>query len=182
MLQLTVIGHLGADAEVKNSNGNDFVSFRVAHSETFTDSTGTRKERTQWVSCALNGNGGALLPYLKKGTQVCVVGNMTLGITSSQIQRAMVATCNLHVRTIELIGGQPSNDLPRQLADETGALFPVLKFFSVDTDTWQRLAVTEDGKFLYDARGGRYFIDKNAIITRLTDAPEPSPETPENNG
>ena len=31
MLKAQVIGNLGADAEVKSSNGKQFVSFRVAH-------------------------------------------------------------------------------------------------------------------------------------------------------
>ena len=40
MLKAFIIGNLGADAEVKNSNGRDFVTFRVAHSFNSTDSNG----------------------------------------------------------------------------------------------------------------------------------------------
>ena len=167
MLQLTIIGHLGADAEVKTANGNQFVSFRVAHTETFKASDGTKRERTQWVSCALNGDGGELLKYLVKGQQVCVVGNMTLGVASSQIQRAMVATCNVHVRSIELVGGSAGDSFPRQLADETGLLHNVLRFYTVDQESWKALNVGETGKTLYDTRGRAYVIDKNAFITRL---------------
>lgn len=167
MLQLTIIGHLGADAEVKTSNGNKFVSFRVAHSESFKAADGTKRERTQWVSCALNGDGGELLQYLTKGQQVCVVGNMTLGIASSQIQRAMVATCNVHVRSIELVGSSNSDSVPKQLADETGYLHNVLKLYTVSTDSWKALNVPPTGKTLYDTRGGAYVIDKNGIITKL---------------
>lgn len=167
MLQTIIIGHLGADAEVKEANGRKFVSFRVAHSERFKDAAGNQTERTQWVSCALNGDGGELLPYLKRGTQVCVVGNMTLGVASSQIQRAMVATCNLHVRSIELVGGSNSDEVPRQLTDETGLLYNTIKVFTVSNDDFQRLAVPGQGKSLYDARGGQYVISAQGIITKL---------------
>lgn len=167
MLQLSLIGHLGADAELKESNGKKFVSFRVAHTERFRDSQGNQKERTQWVSCALNGDGGELLKYLRRGTQVFVSGDMTLGIASSQIQRSMVATCNLHVRSVELLGGSGNDDVPRQLADDTGLLHQTLKLYTVSAESWKQLKVPKTGKVLYDTRGGQYNIDAQGFITRL---------------
>lgn len=178
MLQLTIIGHLGADAEIKNSNGHNFVSFRVAHTESFTDAAGNRKERTQWISCALNGDGGELFKYLKQGTQVCVVGNMTLGVASSQKLRAMVATCNVHVRSIELLSGGNRDEVPRQLADCNGRLINTMKMYTVDVNTWQELGVGPDGADLYDNRGNCYRIDSNAIITKLAESPSNNETTP----
>ena len=64
MLQVQVIGNLGADAEVKEFNGSKGVCFNVAHTERWTDEQGTKHENTTWVSCILNGDGGKLLPYL----------------------------------------------------------------------------------------------------------------------
>ena len=49
MLKMEMIGHLGADAEVKEFNGNKFVSFNVAHTEKRNGG-----ERTTWVSCTRN--------------------------------------------------------------------------------------------------------------------------------
>ena len=37
MLKLVIIGNLGADAELRNANGAQFLSFRVAHSDRWTD-------------------------------------------------------------------------------------------------------------------------------------------------
>lgn len=181
MLQLSMIGHLGADAELKESNGKKFVSFRVAHTERFRDSAGNSKERTQWVSCALNGDGGELFKYLLRGTQVFVCGNMTLGIASSQIQRSMVATCNLHVRSIELLGGSSSDAVPRQLADDTGLLHDTIKLYTVSQDSFYKLKVPETGKVLYDVRGGQYVISKQGFITRLQ-TPEASTQNSQGNG
>ena len=76
MIKVEIIGNLGADAQLLEKNGNKFVAFRVANTDKWVDkSTGQVIESTQWVSCTLNGDGGALLPYLKKGTKVFVRGN-----------------------------------------------------------------------------------------------------------
>lgn len=67
MMRLEVIGNLGADAEIKEVNGRKFVSFRIAHTDKWVDSqTQQAQVTTQWVSCAINGDGGKLVPYLKK--------------------------------------------------------------------------------------------------------------------
>ncbi len=56
MIKLEIVGNLGADAEIKQYNGNKFVSFRVAHSEKWVDrQTGAITTQTTWVSCSLNG-------------------------------------------------------------------------------------------------------------------------------
>lgn len=67
MIRLEIVGNLGADAEIKDYNGNKFVSFRVAHSEKWVDrQTGTITTQTTWVSCSLNGDGKGLTEYLKR--------------------------------------------------------------------------------------------------------------------
>lgn len=54
MIKLEIVGNLGADAEIKDYNGNKFVSFRVAHSEKWVDrQTGTITTQTTWVSCLI---------------------------------------------------------------------------------------------------------------------------------
>lgn len=73
MLQLEIIGNIGKDAELRNINGRECVSFNVAHSEKYNG-----KENTQWVSVLMNGNGGQLLQYLKKGTKVFVRGHLSV--------------------------------------------------------------------------------------------------------
>ena len=40
MLQAICIGNLGSDAEVKSSNGKEFTTFRIAHTEKWTDDAG----------------------------------------------------------------------------------------------------------------------------------------------
>lgn len=177
MLQATVIGHLGADAEIKSYNGKQFVSFRVANSQRYTSQSGEQKERTQWVSCALNGDGGSLTQYLKKGQLVAVMGDVTLGLANSQVMRSMVPTCNLHVTNIELLGGAPSDDLPRQLADANGQLINVIKFYSMSHEDFNRVNPDGHAVPLFDTRGGRYVLDASGFIVRdVNQKPEPAPE------
>lgn len=115
MIKVEIIGNLGADAQLQEKNGNRFVAFRVANTDKWVDkSTGQVIESTQWISCTLNGDGGALLPYLKRGTKVFVRGNAQFVIFSSAKTRQMEVGVNLFVREIELCGGQKENKQPTQ--------------------------------------------------------------------
>lgn len=106
MIKLEIIGNLGADAEIKQYNGNKFVSFHVAHTDKWVDQqTGVISTQTTWVSCSLNGNGGGLTPFLKKGTKVFVRGTPAFVVYSSPKTHKMEAGINLFVREVELCGG-----------------------------------------------------------------------------
>lgn len=110
MIKVEIIGNLGADAQMQIYNGNKYVSFRIANTDAWTDkATGEIKKSTQWVSCTLNGDGGALTPYLKKGTKVFVRGNAQFVVFSSAKSHQMEVGVNLFVREIELCGGQKDN-------------------------------------------------------------------------
>lgn len=111
MIKLEVIGNLGADAEVKVYNGNKFVSFRVAHTDKWVDrQTGVISTQTTWVSCSLNGDGGGLTPYLKKGTKVFVRGTPNFVTYSSPTTHKIETGVNLFVRDIELCGGHQEQE------------------------------------------------------------------------
>lgn len=127
MIKLEIIGNLGADAQLQVYNGNKFVSFRIANTDAWTDkATGEIKKSTQWISCTLNGDGGNLLPYLKKGTKIFVRGNAQIVVYSSPKTHQMEAGVNLFVREIELCGGskeeaQPQQPTPQQPAPQQTA-------------------------------------------------------------
>lgn len=115
MIKLEVIGNLGADAQLQEKNGNRFVSFRVANTDKWTDkATGQIIESTQWISCTLNGDGGALTPFLKKGSKVFLRGNAQFVIFSSAKTHQMEVGVNLFVREIELCGGQKEKEQTAQ--------------------------------------------------------------------
>lgn len=78
--QCNFIGNLGADPEVKSfQNGNKIANLRIAVSESWKDkNTGEKKERTEWVSITLQGDGlvGVAERFLKKGSKIFVSGKM----------------------------------------------------------------------------------------------------------
>lgn len=156
MLKVILVGNLGANAEVKTANGHSFVSFKVADSRKFQRADGTEVEETTWVSCALNGDGGQLLPYLVQGAKVMVTGRASFDVYSSPKLKRMVAGINLSVDSIELIGGN-RDAVPRQLVAPDGTLVDVLKYYWIEqpkqgdkysellTQRGQRYKVTPEG-------------------------------------
>lgn len=76
----TIIGHLGADPEVKSfQNGGRIANLRVATSESWKDkATGERKERTEWHTVTISNDGliGVVEKYLRKGSKVYLEGSL----------------------------------------------------------------------------------------------------------
>lgn len=163
MNNLQVIGNLGADAEVKHVNDRTFVSFNVADTQKWTDANGEAHDTTMWVGCALNGDGGNLLQYLKKGTMVFVEGRMTTRVYSSEKARAMVAGVDLHVRHIELIGGR-TDEVPSKLYTIDGRMVDVSKHY------WTQ-DVSVYGTTLYDKAARPFNIDNNGWVSKVETGP-----------
>lgn len=70
MINVTVAGRLGKDAETREAGSSTVCGFSVAGNTGFGD-----RKQTHWFECSLWGNQGlALAQYLKKGQQVTVIG------------------------------------------------------------------------------------------------------------
>lgn len=78
MLKVEVIGHLGADAEVKEIRGKKYVAFSVAHKKYHRDNEGNKTETTQWINVLWFGDGHGIQPLLKKGSKVFVRGHQNV--------------------------------------------------------------------------------------------------------
>lgn len=76
--QITIIGHLGKDPEVRSTSGGTAVAnFSVATSETYKDKNGEKKTTTQWHRVVAWEKLATLCEkYIKKGSKVLVVGQM----------------------------------------------------------------------------------------------------------
>lgn len=103
-----IIGNIGADAEIKDFGGKEYVSFSVAHSEYGKDQQGNRTEQTVWISVLWYGNGGGLLQYLKKGTKVFVRGRQRVKLYADKNGNAQVAI-NLNANEVVLCGAKNDN-------------------------------------------------------------------------
>lgn len=120
MFKLEIIGNLGADAVRQTYNGREFLSFRVADTNKWTDTTtGEVRETTTWVSCALSYGYEGVLPYLKTGTKVFVRGNASLRLYSSPKTHQFECGINCQVSELELCGGsRPADGQPQELAED----------------------------------------------------------------
>jgi single-strand DNA-binding protein len=108
MLQITVIGNIGANAEIKEINGRQFSAFRVA-------STSRRggQEETTWVS-VLSFYSEKLHPFLVKGQQVYVIGD---GRISTFTKRDNTTSYDISIMAdkLQLCGSkQPAQQQPVQ--------------------------------------------------------------------
>lgn len=169
MLTTIVIGHLGADAEQKNSNGNEFVTFRVAHTDKWTDDAGQTHENTTWIDCIINGS-PKVLPYLKKGQMVYVSGSLGLRVYSSPKERCMKAGATISVKQIELLGGR-QDDVPSVLYSEDGQTeYRVGKFFYAPSAAQKE--GEQEKKVLVSKSGERYVADKDGWVLREQATPE----------
>lgn len=165
MLKASLIGNLGADAQVKTANGREFVTFRVAHSWNFAASDGTVNSGTIWVDCIGNNLKG-VVEYLKKGTQVYVEGEISLRVYSSKQDRCMKAGMTIHVQSVQLIGGK-TDDVPREVINpDNGEVYGVEKSYSVVD--WNTIQMDGGSKKMVDARGKEYVMDRFGLIKPIT--------------
>ena len=78
--KVILVGNLGADPEIKTlQNGGKIANIRIATSESWKDkNTGERKERTEWHSVVMSGDGlsGVAERYLRKGSKVYIEGQL----------------------------------------------------------------------------------------------------------
>ena len=161
MFKSIVIGNLGADAQVKESNGFKFVTFRVAHTESYTDQSGQKHESTTWIDCIMSNAESKVVPYLKKGTKVYVSGNCSLRVFSSAKYRQMMAGVQINVQNVELLGGS-TDEVPRQLVDANGVIHQIGKFYFAEVK----------GVTLYSMSGQEFDVDKEGWVKPRQEKPQ----------
>ena len=156
MFTAMLIGNIGADAEVKVADGREFVTFRVAHNESYVDANQQRHERSQWIDCTMSCTNGrpTVLPYLRAGALVFISGNVTTRVYSSAKDHCMKAGITIHVQRVELLGGQP-DAIPKRVIDSDGVMHDVTKYYHID-------GKAGDYK---DQRGRAYTVDKKGWVT-----------------
>lgn len=167
MFKATIIGNLGANAELHNENGSEFVTFKVAHNERFKSKDGSVNERSVWVSCILNGRADGLMPYLVKGATVALFGDLRLKTYHSAKMHSLVAGADLFVRSIDLVGSRPDT-IPSRLYDTDGIEHTVSKWYYCDT---------AKGRQLLTQSGDMYTVDANGWVSPMAGTNQPADDS-----
>lgn len=175
MFRAQVIGNLGADAHVEENNDRPFVSFSVAHNDRYTKEGGTQVEKMQWISCAMNGDGGKLLEHLKKGRLVYVEGRATTRVYSSEKERRMVAGVNISVDHLELIGSQ-TDVVPGRLYDRDGVMHATQKSYWINESEAKAILGKSKEAVLYSQTGQPFTLSKPCWVAPQTEKPQPKEE------
>ena len=75
--KVILIGHLGADPELRDAGGQKVANLRLATSESWTDKGGQKQERTEWHRVTVWGKQAEFCgQYLSKGRQVYIEGRI----------------------------------------------------------------------------------------------------------
>lgn len=167
MLQAILIGNIGADAQLQSKDGKEFTTFRVAHNDSWTDQAGNKHESSLWVDCIMNGKPN-VVEYLKQGTQVAIIGSVTLRTYSSEKDRCIKAGMTINVTRVELLGGR-TDDVPSRLYDTNGVQHDVKKAYYTDKGV----------KTLRSQRGQEFSCDKQGwVVPVLSDTSNQSNDDP----
>ncbi len=105
MVELILIGYLGADAQSVNTNCKTFYSFKVCDNRRVGG-----KEESQWYGCTLNKCSDKLLACLKKGQLVYLRGLPRYRLYDSSVHRCKMIAVDVMVNDIQLMGSKPAED------------------------------------------------------------------------
>lgn len=111
-----IIGNLGADPEVKETNGGTKVAnLRIATSETFKDKSGGKQTRTEWHNVVLFGKQAEIAgQYLTKGSTVYIEGRLQTRKWTNKDGQDQYTT-EIVSDTMKMLGGKRKDGAP---ADE----------------------------------------------------------------
>lgn len=76
--KVILLGNLGADPELKNlPSGDSVVNFNLATSDSYTDKSGQKVEKTEWHRVEFFGRSAEVIhEYCRKGSQLFVEGSL----------------------------------------------------------------------------------------------------------
>lgn len=101
MVQIEIIGNLGADVREVNYNGTSFYTFNICDNRKVNN-----QEVSQWFGCNLNRK-SEILQYLVKGQQVFVRGVPSFRIFDSKQHHTKMVAVDVFVNEIQLVGAAP---------------------------------------------------------------------------
>jgi single-strand DNA-binding protein len=110
--RVTLLGNLGADPELRQTQGGAVLNLRLATTETWIDKDKEKRERTDWHSVTLWGKRGeALAAILRKGSQLLVEGRLSTSSYEKDGQKRYKT--EIVASNVVLCGGKPGDSRER---------------------------------------------------------------------
>ncbi len=104
--KIILVGRLGTDPELKDINGSQVCSMRLATSERYTDRDGQQQEKTEWHSVDVWGRQAeSCARYLAKGREVYVEGKLTSREATNR-DGVQARYWSVKAQTVQFIGGR----------------------------------------------------------------------------
>lgn len=125
MQQLTLVGHIGNSAEVKDLGTTQVINFSLAVSEKIKN-----ENVTTWYKCAYFVNNVAIAPYLLKGSLIGVTGKPEIEVyqgsdgTPRGNLKCFVREIKIYSSTKERASGTPQQATTAQQLQNTAATPP----------------------------------------------------------
>lgn len=105
--KVIIVGNLGKDPEVKAAGQTTVANFSLATSESYTDKSGKKQDKTEWHKVVAWGKLAELAgQYLKKGRQVYVEGKLQTREWEKDGQKRY--TTEVVATNITFLGSKPS--------------------------------------------------------------------------
>ena len=125
MIKSHIIGRLGRDAEEATQGQRQVLRFRMATDDREKDASGQWQKKTVWVAVSTGQMG--LKPYLTKGKQVLVSGDLHIGLWHKSDGNVEL-DCSVFGADVTLLGGdnapQTSTDAPQSTSAPQAARQP----------------------------------------------------------
>ena len=111
-----LLGNVGSDPEIRESNGGKFATFRLATTDKgYTKRDGTQvPERTEWHNIVANSNiVGVIENYVRKGTKLYIEGKLRTRKYTARDNTERTVT-EIYIDNMELLGGKPQEQNTNQ--------------------------------------------------------------------
>ena len=106
--KVILLGNVGSDPEIRESNGGKFATFRLATTDKgYTKRDGTQvPERTEWHNIVANSNiVGVIENYVRKGTKLYIEGKLRTRKYTARDNTERTVT-EIYIDNLELLGGK----------------------------------------------------------------------------
>ena len=111
-----LLGNVGSDPEIRESNGGKFATFRLATTDKgYTKRDGTQvPERTEWHNIVANSNiVGVIENYVRKGAKLYIEGKLRTRKYTARDNTERTVT-EIYIDNLELLGGKPQEQNTNQ--------------------------------------------------------------------